>query len=115
MKQVILIGLVLVLAGCGGAKRDRGDVRVSRATPIAYGPISKACLQSDRERRSQSLCTCIQAAADQTLSRSDQRRSVAFYEDPHLAQQIRQSDRAKDEEFWNDYTSYGERAEQMCG
>lgn len=85
-----------------------------RSAPVAFGPISKACLQSDRKGRSRELCGCIQAAADRTLSRAQQRRSVAFYNDPHLAQEVRQSDRAADEAFWNAYVAYGEQAERMC-
>ena len=42
-------------------------------------------------------------------------KAAGFYNDPHLAQQIRQSDRSADERFWNAYRDYGERAERMCG
>lgn len=85
-----------------------------RATPVAFGPISKACLQSGREGRSRELCGCIQAAADKTLTSSQQRRSVGFYSNPHLAQEIRQSDRPVDEKFWEAYVNYGKLAEQLC-
>jgi len=115
MKRAILLGLALVATGCGGTPRDRAEAPAARGTPIAYGPISKACLASGREGRSQRSCGCIQAAADQTLTRAQQRRSVDFYGDPHLAQQIRQSDRPVDERFWKAYTAYAERAESLCG
>ncbi|MEL7255770.1 MAG: hypothetical protein AAGL23_16465 [Pseudomonadota bacterium] len=116
MTKYLGLGLsILALSACGGGGRDdRPDRRVI-ASPVAFGPISKACLQSDRKKKSRQLCTCIQAAADKTLSRTDQRRSVAFYNDPHLAQQIRTSDRSVDEKFWDAYAEYGKTAERMCG
>ncbi|WP_397542432.1 hypothetical protein [Roseovarius salis] len=115
MKRATLIALVIVLGGCGGSPRPPSDGAVSRTAPVAYGPITRACLSSGREGRSPRLCGCIQAAANQTLSRAQQRRSVAFYKDPHLAQQIRQSDRRTDRRFWEAYARYGERAEELCG
>lgn len=114
MKRVTFLGLAVFLAGCGGGPRDPDRVVTMRATPVAYGPISKACLQSGREGRSRELCGCIQAAADKTLSSSQQRRSIAFYSNPHLAQEIRQSDRPVDEQFWEAYVNYGRLAEQLC-
>lgn len=107
---------ILALAGCGGGVRDdRTDRRVITPSPVAFGPISKACLQSDRKDKSRQLCACIQAAADKTLSRSDQRKSVAFYTNPHLAQVIRTSNRPQDEAFWDDYAAYGREAQRLCG
>lgn len=115
MKQALFLGFAVVLAGCGGGSdRFRGDRLPPGAMPIASGPISSACMASDRRARSRALCGCIQAAADQTLSRSEQRRAVAFYKDPHSAQEIRQSDRANDERFWKAYRAYGDRAERLC-
>lgn len=116
MKRALLLTLALGVAGCGGGvPRDRAPVVIQRAAPIASGPISTACLQSGREGRSRQLCGCVQAAANQTLTRAQQRRSVAFYSNPHLAQEIRQSDRAVDEAFWDAYADYAERAERLCG
>ena len=132
MKQVIILGLVLVLSGCGGyhsARREghraaptspatpasaTASVTSVRVAPIAFGPISQACLASDRKARSRALCGCIQAVANDTLSGTDQQRAVAFYNDPHLAQMTRQSDRVRDERFWQAYKAYGERATQIC-
>jgi hypothetical protein len=71
-------------------------------------------MASDREARSRALCGCIQWAANQTLSSSQQRRAVKFYQDPHLAQEIRQSDRAANETFWLAYKAYGEAAQAVC-
>lgn len=116
MKHLGLFVCILALAGCGGGiTDDRSDRRVITPSAVGFGPISKACLQSDRKKKSRQLCGCIQAAADKTLSRSEQRKSVAFYNDPHLAQQIRTSDRDQDEKFWDAYAAYGREAQRMCG
>ena len=112
MKQIVLLCVALGLAGCGGANRFAGDSRAVQ--PVASGPISSACLQSDREARSPALCGCIQAVANQTLSGAQQRRAVGFYSDPHSAQVIRQSDRGRDRSFWRSYTDYALRAERIC-
>ncbi len=111
MRQVILLGLVLVLVGCGGRPAPE---RVS-VTRLASGPINAACLGSDRRARSRELCGCIQAVANTRLSRSDQRLAASFYQDPQKAQDIRQSDRASDESFWQRYRAYAESAERICG
>lgn len=112
MKTVLLLGLVLGLAGCGGANRFEGDPRAGR--PVASGPISDVCLRSDRKARSPALCGCIQAVANQTLSGAEQRRAVGFYSDPHSAQEVRTSTRLGDQRFWEAYTAYAERAERVC-
>jgi hypothetical protein len=115
MRQAIILGLTILLAGCGGGgERYRGGMGPSGGVPMASGPISQACLASDRKARSRTLCGCIQAAANQTLTPSQQRRAVAFYVNPQLAQDIRQSDNAGDERFWTAYRTYGERAERLC-
>ena len=121
MKNIVILGLILTLAGCGGVHRfkDKGKPAPSRSTPssaapIASGPISNACMASDRKARSRALCGCIQAVADQTLSGRDQSRAVAFYKDPHKAQEVRQSDRASDERFWDAYVAYSKRAAATC-
>src|SRR5690606_40941627 len=59
--------------------------------------------------RSSTMCGCIQAVANDTLSSSDQRRAVRFYSDPHLAQDVRQSSRDADKRFWKSYSDYGDR------
>ncbi len=116
MKNIIVVGLVLALSGCGGGgqfNESRGGTS-SRALPIAHGPISRACLNSDRKARSRQLCGCIQAVADRNLNGLEQRRAVKFYADPHLAQQTRQSDRRLDEKFWKVYKAYSDEAAQRC-
>lgn len=84
------------------------------AAPMAFaGPIDSACLKSGRNAN-RALCGCIQQVADQTLSRTDQRKAAKFFKDPHKAQEVRQSDRASDEAFWRRYKNFGATAEAYC-
>ena len=112
MQRIFLIGLILGLAACGGPGRFAGGPGGVR--PVASGPISDACLSSGRKARSPALCGCVQAVANDTLSRADQRRAVGFYRDLQSAQDTRQSRRARDQSFWTAYTAYAERAERVC-
>jgi hypothetical protein len=81
---------------------------------LLAGPIERACNNSDRGAANPALCACIQQAADLTLSNRDQNRAARFFDDPHEAQEIRQSDRARDEDFWRRYRAFGETAEAYC-
>ncbi len=76
--------------------------------------IERACLRADRPSATVSLCGCIQSAADVTLSSADQRKAARFFKDPHRAQEIQQSDRARDEAFWIRYRSFTATAERAC-
>ncbi|MAQ86406.1 hypothetical protein [Psychromarinibacter halotolerans] len=76
--------------------------------------IERACLSSARAGASPQLCGCIQAVADRTLSSSDQRMAARFFKDPHMAQEIRQSDNASHEVFWKRYKVFGATAESHC-
>ncbi len=87
---------------------------VLTAAPAFAGPIERACVRSDRAAGNRALCGCIQQAADMTLSRREQSRAAKFFRDPHMAQEVRQSDRRNDEEFWQRYRSFGETAEAFC-
>lgn len=78
------------------------------------GPLERGCLGSDRMAASRELCACIQQVADSALSRRDQRMAARFFRRPHLAQEIRQSDRPQHELFWKRYRAFGERAERVC-
>ena len=122
MKNFLILGAVaMILSSCGegtstgsGQGRSASSFGSGGALPFAAGPINQACLTSDRSARSRSLCGCIQAVADRSLSGADQSRAVAFYSNPQQAQDVRQSDRANDERFWKAYRAYGDRAEQVC-
>lgn len=96
-----LLTLALVLAGAAAA-------------PALAGPIDNACLQAGRDSASRDLCSCIQQVADMSLSGADQRRAAKFFSDPDMAQQVRFSDRAADEDFWARYKGFAEAAEAYC-
>lgn len=102
MKQVILSA---ILAGL---------LAPMLASALSAGPISRACLTSGRKAANHGLCNCIQYVADAALTRSDQRLAAKFFRDPHMAQEIRQSDRANHEAFWQRYKVFGAKAEAAC-
>jgi hypothetical protein len=83
--------------------------------PAAAGPIEKACNRSERQAATQSLCACIQQAADAALSATDQRRVARFFNDPDAAHRVKLSDRDRDDAFWARYRRFGETAEAHCG
>lgn len=115
MKKLLMTFVAVGLAGCG--QPDRFDGRsgsVSRAAPMASGPISNACIASDRKSRSRALCGCIQGSGGPDAEPVRPAPRGAFYRDPHKAREIRQSDRSRDESFWKAYRAYGERAERLC-
>ncbi len=82
---------------------------------VHAGAIERACLQSGRDGANRAVCGCIQQAADLTLSRRDQNRAAKVFRNPEQAQQIRQSARARDAEFWERYSAFGDTAEAFCG
>jgi hypothetical protein len=97
MRILILATTCALLAGAAGA-----------------GPIERACLSSDRNGANRSTCGCIQQVANRWLSRSDQRLAAKFFADPHRAQEVRQSDNPRHEEFWQRYRSFGSSARAAC-
>lgn len=87
---------------------------VSLAPMTAHAvSIQQACLVAGRTTDPK-VCACIQAAANRTLSARDQRLAVTFFSDPERAQEVRLSDRRRDERFWERYRSFGETAETFC-
>ena len=111
-RAAVLLMAAATLAGCGGG----GSSVASRSmlVPVASGPIASACMSAGRSGSSAVRCGCIQAAADGVLSRGEQRRGAKFFEDPHLAQEIRQSDRPGDEAFWQEWKAFASGAERLC-
>lgn len=88
---------------------------VMLTAPLAVaGPIDSACVRSDRARGNAPLCGCIQQVANQTLSRSDQRRAADFFRDPHRAQEVRMSKSDADNAFWARYKRFTSAAEAYC-
>jgi hypothetical protein len=78
------------------------------------GPLERGCLGSERKAASRALCACIQQVADSSLTRRDQRMAARFFKRPHLAQEIRQSDRPQHELFWKRYRAFGDQVERVC-
>ena len=78
------------------------------------GAIERACNASDRKSVSRSLCSCIQQAADATLTNSAQRKAAKFFKDPDKAQDTRQANGSSNETFWKRYKNFGATAEAWC-
>ena len=83
-------------------------------TMAVANPIETACNRSDRPQANRALCRCIGSVAQQTLTRSEQRRAAAFFRDPQLAQDVRMSKSDRDNQFWDRYRAFGAAAEQRC-
>jgi len=111
IKTIALLGLVVGLSACGGSGRLDTP---SAGRSFATGPIFDACLRAGRTAASRSLCGCVQASADQSLTRGEQNRASRFFRDPHQAQVTRQSDRASDERYWKRYKDFVSAAERRC-
>ena len=84
------------------------------ASVVAAGPISTACMKSNRSTASNALCSCIQQVADTTLAGADQRRAATFFRDPDKAQKVFLSQNRSDDAFWLRYKAFGAKAEQVC-
>ncbi len=78
------------------------------------GPIENACLQSNRNAASHSLCACIQQVADITLGGSDQQLAATFFKDPDRAQKVHLSKTSRDGAFWTRYVTFGQQAQLAC-
>ncbi|MGJ8623229.1 MAG: arginine transporter [Yoonia sp.] len=102
MRYLLIATALATVAACGGGSRG------------ATGDISNACLAADRRAANPALCSCVQQVANQSLSGRDQTRAAAFFADPQLAQDTRQSDRPGDERFWQRYKAFTELATQVC-
>ena len=116
----------LLLVACGGDRNARhyGSTSTQNtvtsaavyhsAARFSSGPISQACLQAGRKAANRQLCGCVQHVADRSLSGGDQRLAASFFADPHRAQEVRQSDGARNEAFWQRYKAFAATAEQTC-
>lgn len=109
-----------LLAGCGGAAIETPPPRIAAAAfpegrvPFAEGAIGNACRVHRRAGATRSRCGCIQAAADLTLSKTEQQRGTGYFSDPGRLQDVRQSDSRADERFWQAWTRFAETAEALC-
>ena len=112
MKTITAFVVVALVTGCGGSRVDRSDIGI--VTRFSTGPVSRACLASDRKERSSRLCGCIQTVADGSLSGSDQRKTARFFRDPQQAQDVKMSKASSDDAFWERYKVFAARSEQLC-
>lgn len=84
------------------------------ASAAFAGPISSACMASNRNAANARLCSCIQQVADVTLEGADQRRAATFFRDPDKAQKVHMSTTHADDAFWDRYVTFGQQAEASC-
>ena len=106
MRTTILFLAILVLSACSSRSGARGG-NVS-------GPIASACMDSGRNSASRGLCSCVQQAANQSISKADQARAARFFDDPQSAEDVRQSDNPRDKAFWQRYKNFSATAEAIC-
>jgi len=106
MRWILAAVALVVLSSCGGSG--------GRISGSASGPIGSACVAAGRSSASGALCSCVQAAANQTLSASDQARAAEFFADPEKAQSTRMSDSSASEAFWERYRNFVAMAEAVC-
>ena len=104
----------LALTACSSTRSSGPSAGRGAPVQFATGPIYSACRAAGRKQASRERCGCVQAVANQSLIEAEQRRGAGFFKDPHEAQEVRQSDRAKDERFWLRWRAYTDAAEQIC-
>ncbi|MEM8773740.1 MAG: hypothetical protein AAGF53_01825 [Pseudomonadota bacterium] len=117
MRMTVSLVMGIMLVACGRAEQHGATPTTYQATRNlvhSTGPIHSACRSSGRDGTTARLCSCIQVAANQTLTQPQQQRAAGFYRNPQEAQVIRVSTRLRDEQFWEAYRAYGERAETLC-
>ena len=83
--------------------------------PAEAGVIERACRNSDRAAANPALCRCIQRVANSSLTAGERRTVSKWFNDPHQAQVVRQSDNARDERLWERYKLFGDTAAKTCG
>ncbi|GFE50849.1 hypothetical protein So717_26020 [Roseobacter cerasinus] len=123
LRTAVLFCTILILSACGGRDSSRTEpLRNPPPLPVAggqpqivSGPINSACLAQRRRGATQERCGCIQAAANQSLSRSQQRQGVQFFDDPGQLQEVRQSGSESNRAFWDAWKRFAETAETVCG
>ena len=67
--------------------------------------------QGDLDEVEKRLIRAVELRPD---SEAYQGAAAKFFKDPHMAQEVRQSDRARDEELWRRYKAFGRQAAATC-
>ncbi len=117
MVRMIALSGLLALAACGSSQSNKvtsASSGVNSSLLFAQGPINRACMAAGRKQANRARCGCVQAVANSSLSSSDQRRGAKFFDDPHLAQETRQSDNPASEAFWLRWKAFGQNAGRIC-
>jgi len=99
MRTIFIFLSLLALASCG---------------PRVSGAMGTACMDAGRSAANAALCSCIQRVANQTLSGSDERKIVPFFEDPEQAQSVKASDTRANDAFWDRYQVFYRAARSSC-
>ena len=68
MRWIMAVAVLMALGSCGSSG--------GRISGSASGPIGSTCISAGRSGASGALCSCVQAAANQTLGGSDQARAL---------------------------------------
>lgn len=117
-RSVLAGAIALLVASCGpGAPVSDGRYTAAQlegAHRFASGPIKTACTRQSQRTVSYEKCGCVQAAADLTLSASQQKRSAEFFADPEKLQKMKLSDSPANERFWTVWAQFAQTAEEMC-
>jgi len=71
-------------------------------------------MDGGRKAANAALCSCIQNVANQSLSGSDERKVVAFFEEPDQAQAVKASQSNANDAFWDRYRVFTRAAERNC-
>ncbi|WP_232367750.1 hypothetical protein [Tritonibacter horizontis] len=106
----VVFRFVVVTVLCGF-----GALPVLTAPQAVAGTIERACRSASGSAASAQLCNCIGQVAEQRLTRSEQRTVATWFQDPHRAQEVRQSGRSSDAQLWQKYQVFGSDAERICG
>jgi len=116
IRITIAIAALAGLAACGGAPRESSPRGGYAPSPFLFakGPIQQACQAGGRKAASRARCGCVQAVADRELSAGDQRRGASLWGDPARLQEIRQSDAAGNERFWQAWKGFAGEAARLC-
>ncbi|MBT9382944.1 hypothetical protein KM176_03630 [Pseudooceanicola sp. CBS1P-1] len=78
------------------------------------GPIDNACMSSGQRQANARVCSCLQAVANQTLGRGDQKLAAKLMMKPEMIDDLRQSPSGDQRAFWSRYTIFGTAAQNSC-
>ncbi|EAR50452.1 hypothetical protein OG2516_08943 [Oceanicola granulosus HTCC2516] len=101
MYRTVLVVAILTLSSCGGGSRVTGDV-------------GRACMAAGRSNANPILCSCVQRAANETLSAPEQRAAATYFKNPERLQSMKLDDRPAADRAWVRYDAFVDTARAMC-